>query len=95
MIDDKPKNELLLKLKVVPNSRQFGVAGFDPQYNSLRVKVKSKPLKGNANKEILFELEKFFDSKIKIVSGQKSRHKIVLVEKNQKALDLLKKLPKA
>ena len=68
-----------LGLEVIPNSRQFCVKGFNPWTNSLRVKVTGKALKGQANKELASELGKLFNARVEIISGEKSRKKMVLV----------------
>ena len=42
--------------------------------------IKAKPEKGEANKEIVKKLAKYFDvdkSKVKIIAGEKSRKKLV------------------
>lgn len=44
--------------------------------------IKAKPEKGEANKEIIKKLSKYFDvskSKVKIIAGEKSRKKLVEV----------------
>lgn len=69
-----------LELETVANSGAFRVMGFDPWTGRLRIKVKSKALKGEANKELLSELEKFFDKKVTLVSGEKSRKKTILLD---------------
>ena len=46
----------------------------------IEIGIMSKPVKGEANSEIIKKIAKHFDipkSSVKIVSGQKSRNKIV------------------
>ncbi|AJF60641.1 MAG: hypothetical protein QT03_C0001G1160 [archaeon GW2011_AR10] len=88
----------ILNLHVTSNSKEFKLEGFDFWRNALKLKTKSKPLKGQANKEIEAELEKLLEAKVKIVSGKNSRNKKVLVEKSREealaklgAFNLLKK----
>ena len=48
--------------------------------DEITIGVKAKPEKGEANKEIIKKLSKYFDvtkSNVKIISGQKSRKKLV------------------
>ncbi len=48
--------------------------------NQIIIGVKSKPLKGEANKEIIKKLAKYFEVStmlVKIKSGHKSREKII------------------
>jgi len=69
------KGSFEIGLEAIPNSKKFGIMGFNPWTNSLRVKVKAKANKGKANDEIIQELEKLFHAKTRIVSGEKSRKK--------------------
>jgi len=69
------QNSLEIGLEVVPNSRKFGIMGFNPWTNSLRVKVRAKPQKGRANDEITQELEKLFHANLRIIAGEKARKK--------------------
>lgn len=51
--------------------------------NQITVGIKSKPIKGEANKEIIKKLSKHFkvsSSKIQIKSGRKSSEKIIQIQ---------------
>jgi hypothetical protein len=65
-----------IKIKVVPNSNRDSIEKGDP----LIVRVKEPPAKGKANKAVIKLLSKHFNSKVRIVSGAKSKEKIVEVE---------------
>jgi len=64
---------------VQANSSRFKLARFDPVQNELMVKVCLPALKGKANKELLKELKKVFNSSAEIIKGEKSNKKKVLV----------------
>jgi len=81
IINLKQFENIELDLEVIPNSKEFKIAGFNPWTNALRVKVKGKALKGEANKELIQEMEKLFQTKVKIKSGEKSKKKKILLEK--------------
>ena len=52
--------------------------------DEITIGIKARPEKGEANKEIIKKLAKYFDvakSNVKIISGQKSRKKLVEVIK--------------
>ena len=72
--------------RVTPNARKTAVGEFeeDPRYGKLlRVRIQSPPSDGKANKELILTLAKHFGVKrreISIVSGQKSRLKVVEIE---------------
>ena len=77
---DKLQKGVVLKLRVIPNSPAFKLGEFDEPKNELRVKVRSPAQKGKANKEILQELGRVFNSSVEIVKGKKSKQKIVTVD---------------
>jgi len=71
----------ILHLKVSTGKKQFRL---NWKENVLHVEIKSNPDKGKANKEIVKKLKKFFGSEIKIISGFKSKEKIVEISSSQK-----------
>lgn len=76
----KPARELTFKIKVEPRSSKSGIAG---RYgDALKVKLKSPPVEGKANKELIDVLAREWGipkKNIKIVSGQSSKNKIVRI----------------
>ena len=74
--------ELVLKIHVVPNAEKFEISGFDAWRKALKVRARSKPIEGKANKEIERELSKALGAEVKIISGGNSRDKKVLVKGN-------------
>ena len=74
------KKNIVLNLIVIANANEFKVLGFNPGTQTLKVKVKAKPISGLANKEIEKKLSKFFLSETKIVFGKKSKHKKILIQ---------------
>lgn len=76
----KPWNRTEIRLEVTPNSRQFAITGFNAWTNSLKVKVRARAMKGEANKELLGELGKLFKAKATIKVGSKSKKKTIVVE---------------
>lgn len=80
---------IVLNLKVVPNSSHFKIVEFDEEKNFLKIKTKNKPEKNLANIELIKELSKIF-GEIKIISGHNSRNKKILTSKQ--GLQNLKKL---
>ncbi|MCW7071525.1 hypothetical protein B6V00_04310 [ANME-1 cluster archaeon ex4572_4] len=72
-----------ITVKVIPNSSVEQVVEAKPPFEpaSLTVKVKEPPTKGKANKAVVKLLSKHFNAGVRIVSGAKSRKKIVEVEK--------------
>jgi len=75
----KKGNCTLLKVHAKPGSKEFAVGGFDEWTSALEVRLCEKPEKGKANNQLKKELEKIFQTRVKIVSGQKSRQKTLLV----------------
>lgn len=85
------KSNVELDLEVIPNSKEFSI-GENPWTKAVRVKLKQKALKGQANKELIKKLEKLFQTKVKIITGKKSRKKKILLENisKEKIAKLLK-----
>jgi len=71
-----------IKIKVIPKS---SVAHIEEDFEgNLRVKVKSAPIKGQANRELIELLAKYYKmpkNQINIISGQASKNKIVEIIK--------------
>jgi len=65
-----------IEIKVVPNSNEEAVIEAEP----LIVRVKEPPTKGKANKAVVKLLSEYFNANVRIVSGTKSRRKIVEIE---------------
>lgn len=69
------------EVKVIPKSSKNEVAGF--LAGVLKVKICAPPEKGKANKELISFLSIYFGvskSAVKLVSGEKSRNKIIEIE---------------
>ncbi len=65
-----------LHLKVSTGKQRF-LAKYNEIENKLYVETKSNPEKGKANKEILKELKKIFGFEVTLISGFKSKEKII------------------
>jgi len=68
---------MLIKVKVFPNSKEEKI--IKRSEDSFEIKVKAKPIKGQANKEVVRVLAFYFKipkSKVKLVKGAKKRNKI-------------------
>jgi uncharacterized protein (TIGR00251 family) len=77
----KSDNNIRLKVKVKPGSRQQKVQKTGEREYAVR--VLSPPVGGKANKEAIAVLASHFHippSRIKILRGEKSRQKIVIIE---------------
>lgn len=69
---------MLYKLNVEFHSDSINI-----EKNEITIGVKSKPLNGEANKEIIKKLSKYFvvsTSSVKIRSGYKSKQKIIEIQ---------------
>jgi uncharacterized protein (TIGR00251 family) len=65
-----------IEIKVIPNSNAEAVIEAEP----LIVRVKAPPTKGKANKAVVKLLSEYFNANVRIVSGVKSRRKVVEIE---------------
>lgn len=69
-----------LKILVKPNSPENKIIGFDSVRNALKVNIKAKPEHGKANLEVIKFFTKLLKKKVEILSGFKSREKIIKIE---------------
>jgi uncharacterized protein (TIGR00251 family) len=65
-----------IEIKVIPNSNKDEIIEAEP----LTVRVKDPPIKGKANKTVVGLLSRYFNVNVRIISGSKSRRKIVEIE---------------
>lgn len=68
---------MLIKVKVFPASKEERI--IKKKEDSFEVKVKEKPIRGEANKAVIDVLSNFFNipkNKVKLVKGFKQRNKI-------------------
>jgi len=80
MLVMKPKeiqNGVVIKIRVKPHARQFGIRKIEDQ---IIVEVKNPPVKGKANDDVLQGLSSFFQKPAQLLKGHKSKQKIVLIE---------------
>ena len=76
-----------INIRITPNAKKTEIVGKDSTLfgdEILKIKVASPPVEGKANKELINFLSEHFDvpkSKVHIVSGEKSRSKVVEIDK--------------
>ena len=66
-----------LRVRVIPNAKKTGFAGF--RDGELVLRLNAPPLEGKANKAAIEYVSRYFGvprSAVMLVSGEKSRHKI-------------------
>lgn len=82
----------ILKIKVIPNSKEFKVYEQSSWNESLTIRLQSKAIKGQANQELVKKLTELLGSEVEIVKGKTSREKLVKVKgmTKEEALKLLK-----
>ena len=71
-----------IKIKLLPRSSINKIVETD-ETGEIKIKIKAPPVDGEANEELIRFLSKEWDipkSKIKIVKGEKSKHKLIEVE---------------
>lgn len=83
---------IIFSVKLVPNSSFSKIADYTDDY--VRIKISAPPLENRANKELIefcSDLFKVNKSKIKIISGEKSKVKKVLISSSN-FQDVMQKL---
>ena len=74
-----------LHLKVSTGKKKFQI-NWKENEKILYVELKNNPEKGKANKEIIKNLKNIFESEVKIISGFKSKEKIVNINSSEKKI---------
>ncbi len=69
---------VIIHVKVKPNSRKQGIIGVENGF--IIINLESPPIRGKANKELLKLLKKKLKARVTLISGSKSREKMLLVE---------------
>lgn len=73
--------EYFLAIKVIPNAKKNEVIGWIN--NELKIRIAAVPEKGNANEEVVNFLAKYLKiskTKITLIKGATSRHKLLKIE---------------
>ena len=68
------------KILVKPNSKENKIERFDKERHAYIIHIKAKPEDNKANTEIIKFLSRLLKRKVSILSGFKSREKIIQVE---------------
>lgn len=66
---------ILVDIEVSTKSNKFEIAGYNNWRERIEIRIKSPPLKGKANKEIINEFSKLTKKDVEITSGHISRQK--------------------
>lgn len=80
MISQTPDG-VIISVKVIPKASFNAIVG--SQNDELRIRIAAVPEKGKANEELIAFFAKYFKiskSKIKILSGESSAHKKILIQ---------------
>jgi|AntAceMinimDraft_16_1070373.scaffolds.fasta_scaffold29664_3 L-threonylcarbamoyladenylate synthase len=87
---------MFIKVKVFPKSKKTSV--IQKSNNSFEIRIKSKPERGEANKEVMRALAVFFNirlNQIRLIKGKKQRNKIFelpsIPNQIERAVDVLKR----
>lgn len=68
-----------IEIKVMPNSKTEEIIEAEP----LIIRVTEPPTKGKANKAVIKLLSRYFKANVRIVSGARSKRKIVEIEERK------------
>ncbi len=83
-----------LRVHVIPNSKENRIEGYDSWKKAVVIRIKAPPVEGKANRELENFLSNFFGCKVEIISGKKSRNKVVIIKgmDEKDAYDRIKRL---
>lgn len=86
-------NQVELRILAKPNAKRTALLKADER--GLHIALHAKPQEGEANRELIAYLAKFFKvpkSQIILLRGESSRHKVVVVPFNEAVQRLLQRL---
>ncbi|MGQ9701138.1 MAG: DUF167 domain-containing protein [bacterium] len=69
----------LINIRVIPNSKKDEVI---QESDGLKVKITAPPVEGKANKALVELLAEYFNvkkNKIRIIKGEKSKNKVIMI----------------
>ena len=69
--------ETKFKIIVKPNAKENKVECFDKERNAYRISIRAKPQDNKAHIEVIKFLSKKLKKKVTVISGLKSREKII------------------
>ena len=72
-------NKSYLKIIVKPNSHKDEIISYDEAKQAIKVNIKARPEANKANIEVIKFFSKLLKRKVEIVSGLKSREKILRI----------------
>ena len=84
-------NDILLRVKVSPNSSKFEIGEVNRWRDCLEISLSSEPKRGEANRELLDELKSRLEKDVGLVQGVKSRDKRLRI-KNISKKEVYRKL---
>lgn len=70
----------LIKIRVIPKAKKNNIESFSDGY---KVRLTAPPINGKANKSLIEFLAEYFNlkkSQISIISGKKSKDKVIKIE---------------
>ncbi len=77
---EKHPEGTLVRVRVNPGARETAVRGVDEWRGVLEIDVSEPPEKGRANKELIRFLKDKTGADVKLLSGETSREKTLLIE---------------
>ena len=85
----------ILSIRVIPNKPKSRIAGISED-NVIRIEIKSQPIEGKANQELIRFLSKILDlnkNQVIILRGANSKNKLIKIDTvgKEKILVILKK----
>ena len=89
-IISEDEDSVVIRVRVIPNSKKDFIVEVN---DYVKIKISDKPIAGKANRKLIDFLENFFDCKAELISGHKSRNKLVKIFcSKEKILEKLKEL---
>ncbi|MDD3159439.1 MAG: DUF167 domain-containing protein [Candidatus ainarchaeum sp.] len=78
-----------LYLKVSTGKKAFRIVFFNDDENKLFVELKNNPKDNKANIELIKNLKKFFNCEVNLISGFKSKEKLIEIISSKEEINLV------
>ncbi len=76
---DELNQGIRVDIEVSTGSKRFEITGYNEWRKRIEVRIKSQPVNGKGNRELLDEFSRLTGKDVEIISGQKSRQKTLKI----------------
>jgi hypothetical protein len=76
----KGKGFTIIEVNVIPSAKKTQIpSGYNEWRKAIEIRIKSQAKEGKANREIIKEMKRIFQSEVEIIKGERSNQKTLRV----------------